>query len=155
MFFRSNSDKLVYPLIVIAVLVIISYRPKYRLRADMPAQFFSDGNASDGRSPGLEKKIAWAYWESAQMNVQWKYPYQHPLPADPPPEFKVDAQALGSSASDAATRTLYWRRLQEIWSLPDAWNKDYEWDWGWVSDPITSAGQWIHDRVDKWFVLPN
>jgi len=153
MFFRSSSDKLVYPFIVVALLVIVSYRPKYHLRGEMPPQFFSAANSTDSHKAGLEEKIAWAYWESAQMDVQWKYPYQHPLPGKPPPEFKIDAQALGPAASDPATRALYWRRLQDIWNLPDAWNKEYEWDWGWASDPITNAGQWIHEKADRLFTV--
>jgi hypothetical protein len=155
MFFRSSSGKLVYPFIVVALLVIVSYRPKYRLRADMPTEFFSTANLTDGHDQTPEEKIARAYWESAQMNVQWRYPYQHPLPTEPPPEFKIDAQVLGPAASDPATRALYWLRLQNIWYLPDAWTKEYEWDWGWASDPITNAGEWLHDRVGKWFTLPN
>ena len=151
MFFRNNLDKLVYPVIALVVVLIVSYQPKYHLRAEMPSAFFSEANSSPGQQRGLEQKIAWAYWESAQMDIQWKYPYRHPLPQDPPPEFRIEAQALGPVASDPATRTLYWHRLQQVWYLPEAWDRDYEWDWGWASDPLASVGHWLRDKADKMF----
>jgi|SRR6266849_1926042 len=152
MFFRSHLDKLVYPVIAVVLLLIISYQPKHHLRADMPAGFFSEASSPDQKRE-LERRIAAAYWESAQMDVQWKYPYSHPLPPEPPPEFKIDAPALGPSASDPATRALYWHRLQQVWYLPEAWDKDYEWDWSWVTDPLTNGGQWLRDRADKLFTV--
>ena len=151
MFFRSHLDKLVYPVIAVVLLVIISYRPTYHLRAEMPPGFFSAAKSTAGKQGGLEQRIAWAYWESAQMDVQWKYPYRHPLPPEPPPEFRIDAQALGPAASDPASRALYWHRLQDVWYLPEAWEKEYEWNWGWASDPLTDAGQWLRDRADNLF----
>ncbi len=151
MFFRHHSDKLIFPLLLIILFVIVSYRPKYRLKDEMPAGFFS---ASDVKQKGaLDKKIAWAYWEAAQMNVQWKYPYNHNLPADPPAEFSVDARGLGPGASDPATRLLYWRRLQEVWYRPEVWKKDYGWDWTWVSDPLNSTSEWMRDRWNSWFAM--
>ena len=47
----------------------------------------------------LEQRIAWAYWESAQMDIQWKYPHGHPLPADPPAEFRIDAYSRSGCGS--------------------------------------------------------
>ncbi len=149
MFFRSHLDKLVYPVIAVVLLLLVSYRPKYHLRTEMPPGFFSEANSAPSQKRGLEQRIASAYWESAQMDVQWKYPYSHPLPPDPPPEFKIDAPALGPAASDPATRALYWHRLQQVWYLREAWNKEYEWDWNWASDPIVNGGQWLRDRADK------
>jgi hypothetical protein len=153
MFFRSHLDKLVYPVIAVVLLLIVSYRPTYHLRADMPPGFFSEVNSTPIQKRGLQQRIASAYWESAQMDVQWKYPYAHPLPPDPPPEFKIDAPALGSAASDPATRALYWQRLQQVWYSPEAWNKEYKWDWNWASDPMANAGQWLHDKADKLFTV--
>jgi hypothetical protein len=154
MFYRSHLDKLIYPVIAAVLLVIVSYRPKYHLRPDMPPGFFSEANSTPGQKRGLEKRIAAGYWESAQMDVQWKYPYSHPLPSDPPPEFKIDAPALGPAASDPVTRALYWHRLQQVWYSPQTWNKEYEWDWDWVGDPVASAAQWCRDQAGKIFKLP-
>jgi hypothetical protein len=150
MFFRHSTDKLIYPVIAVGVLLIFCYRPTYHLRSEMPVAFFSPSRSSAQKS-SLEQKIAWGYWESAQMDIQWKYPHGHPLPADPPPEFHVSAQALAPVASDPATRQFYWRRLQEVWYLPESWTREYEWNFGWSSDPLTSGGQWLKERADRWF----
>jgi len=83
MFFRHGLDKLIYPVIAIALLIFVSYRPEYHLRTEMPADF-SSAASSGTKQRTLEQRIAWAYWESAQMDIQWKYPHGHPLPADPP-----------------------------------------------------------------------
>src|SRR6266536_1558102 len=69
MFFRHSADKLIYPLIVLGALLFISYRPEYRLSAEMPADFFSPTISAGAQKHSLEQKIAWAYWESAQMDI--------------------------------------------------------------------------------------
>jgi len=150
MFFRHGLDKLIYPVIAIALLIFVSYRPEYHLRTEMPADF-SSAASSGTKQRTLEQRIAWAYWESAQMDIQWKYPHGHPLPADPPAEFRIDAQALGPAASDPSTRQLYWHRLQTVWYAPDSWTRDYGWDWGWASDPLSSTGQWLREETDRLF----
>ena len=150
MFFRHSYDKLVYPLILVALVIAFSYRPKYHLRGDMPSEFFpATAAAKSDAKRSLDQKIAWAYWESAQMDIQWKYPHGQTLPVDPPAEFRVDAKALGPSASDPATRQLYWRRLQQVWYAPETWEKQYQWDMNWASDPLTSAGEWLRDETGK------
>src|SRR5260370_31729053 len=118
MFYRSHLDKLIYPVIALVLLVLVSYRPKYHLRADMPAAFFSAADANPNQKHGVEQRIASAYWESAQMDVQWKDPYSHPLPQEPPPEFKIDAPALRPAASYQPARALYWHRSQHVWYSP-------------------------------------
>ena len=148
MFFRHSSDKLIYPFAALFILIFISYRPAYRLTPDMPQDFFAADAPCGPRRP-IEQKIACAYWDSAQMNIQWKYPHGHPLPIDVPPEFGIDAPALGAEASAAATRALYWHRLQQIWNLPEAWKETYEWSWGWASDPLNSGAQWLRDTMGK------
>jgi hypothetical protein len=145
MFFRHNTDKLFIPFVVVIVLLVLSYRPKYRLRSEMPAAFFLQENASP--KPSLEQKIAWAYWENAQMDIQWKYSHGHALPLEPPVEFQVSAKALGPDASDPATRLLYWHRLQQLWPLPETWKKEYEFDWSWMHDPAATVGDWIRGHT--------
>jgi len=145
MFFRHGTDKLVYPLLFVTLLFFVSYRPRYHLRKNMPAGFYSD--VSTGQKRSMDERTAWAYWESAQMDVQFLYPHGHPLPNDPPPQFHVDTQVFGSEASDPATRKRYWQRLQAIWDTPEAWQAGYEWDWSWVRDPIDSAAQWLRDKA--------
>ena len=150
MFFRHSYDKLIYPILGLVLLVLISYRPAYHLRPDMPQGFFA-ADAPCGPKRPVEQKIACAYWDSAQMNIQFKYPHTHPLPQDVPPEFIVNAPALGTAVSSPATRELYWHRLQQIWYLPDTWKETYEWNWTWLSDPLDSAGQWLRDTVGSAF----
>jgi hypothetical protein len=148
MFYRHSLDKLIYPFILVVIIVFISYRPAYRLRSDMPESFYPATEPCGPKRP-VEQKIACAYWDNAQMNIQWKYPHGHPLPVDMPPEFKVDAPALGPAVSSDATRQLYWHRLQLVWYIPETWTQTYEWQWGWVSDPLGSAGQWLKDTMGK------
>ncbi len=99
MFYRHHTDKLLIPVGLLVVLFLTSYRPTYHLRSEMPAAFFEQDQKSQGSSQ--ERKIAWAYWESALMNVQWQYPYSHPLPSDPPSEFQVNAN--GDPVSSGAS----------------------------------------------------
>lgn len=149
MFFRHQSDKLIYPIIAAILLVVFSYHAKYRLNPQMPRAFFSSLHSETSQKPSVEQRIAWAYWESAQMDVQWKYAYGHPLPTDPPIEFRINAQALGPGAADSAVRELYWHRLQQVWIAPESWKKTYEWDFSWALDPFA----WIKDHVDQWLSL--
>lgn len=148
MFFRRHTDKLIYPIILLVLVIFISYRPKYRLRPDMPAAFFPVAAAIDKN--GIQNRIAREYWESARRDVQWKYPHGYTLPDEPPPEFRVDGKTFGPVASDPTIRALYWRRLQQLWSYPEAWKQAYEWDWSWTSDPFTSASEWLHNHADLW-----
>ena len=150
MFFRHSFDKLIYPLLALALLAAMSYRPKYHLRPDMPPEFSRQVTAASTQGKQkLDQKIAWAYWESAQMDIQWKYPHGKTLPSDPPTEFRIDARALGPDAADPATRQLYWRRLQDVWYMPEMWQKQYEWDWSWAGDPFTSGGEWLKEQVER------
>ncbi len=151
MFFRHHTDKLLIPIILGIALVATSYRAKYHLKTEMPSAFFQEEQRS--KKPSLDQKIAWAYWETAQMEIQWRYGYSHPLPSDPPAEFQVDAKALGPTASDPATRLLYWRQLQRVWYSPEIWQKDYGWDFGWLADPITSGGGWLKNEADRLFAV--
>jgi len=149
MFFRRSSDKIFIPIIIVIVLLASSYRGKYHLKSEMPAVFFGEDLPS--KKSALDEKIAQAYWKSAQMNIQWRYPYSSSLPPDPPAVFQADAHALGPAASDAATRLLYWHALQRVWYSPEIWQKDYEWDFSWISDPITAGGDWIKNTCDNLF----
>lgn len=151
MFFRHSIDKLIYPVLAAAVLLLIGYRPQYRLTDEMPKEFYSEPDA--GQATSTARKIAWAYWESAQMDIQWKYPRGSTLPAEPPAEFRIDAKALGPAATDPAIRMQYWHRLQLVWYLPDTWKEEYEWGWSGVGNPITAASQWVRDRFDRLFTI--
>jgi hypothetical protein len=151
MFFRHHSDKVVIPIIFGVVLLASSYRGRYHLKTEMPAVFFAQDEKS--KQPSPEQKIAWSYWNTALMEIQWRYPYSHPLPPDPPAEFQVNAKALGPAAIDPATRLLYWHRLQRVWYSPEIWQKDYGWDFGWLSDPLAAGGTWLKNTADRLFTV--
>jgi hypothetical protein len=146
MFFPRNRDKIIFPVVLVIALFGSSYRGKYHLRSEMPAAFF-------GEDLPFEEKIANAYWKSAQMNIQWRYPYSSPLPPDPPAVFQIDAPDLEPAASDPAIRLLYWQHLQRVWYSPEIWHKDYGWDFSWISDPLASGGTWLKDIAGKLFGL--
>ena len=152
MFLRHALDKMIIGVVVLVILVVISYRPAYRLRNDMPSAFFK-ATATEAAKTSLDERIAWGYWESAVMDVQWRYSRVQPLPPEPPAEFHLNAEALGPVASDPATRLMYWKRLQQIWLEPSTWTQHYEWNWTWVHDPIDSAGSWIRHEADRLFTI--
>jgi hypothetical protein len=149
MFFRHHSDKILIPIIFGFALFATSYRGRYHLKTEMPAVFFAPDEKS--KQPSPEQKIAWAYWNTALMEIQWRYPYSHPLPPDPPAEFQVNAKALGPSASDPAIRLLYWHRLQRVWYFPEIWQKDYGWDFSWIGDPLAAGGTWLKNTAERLF----
>jgi hypothetical protein len=149
MFFRHHSDKIILPIIFVIVLFASSYRGKYHLKSEMPDAFF--GEHLPSKKTALDEKIARAYWKSAQMNIQWRYPYSSPLPPDPPAVFQINAPDLEPAASNPATRLLYWQHLQRLWYSPEIWQKDYGWDFSWISDPLSSGGTWLKDTADRLF----
>lgn len=153
MFFRHALDKVIIAVVVGIILVVISYHPQYRLRSDMPQGFFKPTTASEAGKRSIEERIAWGYWESAVMDVQWRYSRVQPLPSEPPAEFHLNAAALGPAASDPATRLLYWKRLQQVWLEPSTWTQHYEWNWNWAHDPIDAAGSWIRHEADRLFTI--
>lgn len=153
MFFRHALDKVIIAVVVGIILVVISYHPQYRLRSDMPPGFFKANAGSEDSRHSLEERIAWGYWESAMMDIQWKYSRVQPLPPEPPTEFHLNAAALGPAASDPATRLMYWKRLQQVWGEPSTWTQHYEWNWNWAGDPIAAAGSWIRYEADKWLTI--
>jgi hypothetical protein len=149
MFFRHHSDKIIFPIIFVTLLFASSYRGKYHLKADMPKAFF--GEDLPLKEPSLDEKIARAYWKSVQSDIQWRYPYSSTLPPDPPAEFQVDAQALGPAASDPATRLLYWHHLRQLWYSTEIWQKEYGWDFSWISDPLAAGGTWLKNTAERLF----
>lgn len=153
MFLRHHTDKLIYPIAAAVLIAFLCYRPTYHLSPNMPDGFFLPSDSNSPQKLAQQKKIASAYWDAAQMNIQWKFTHGHPLPAEIPAEFAIEARSLGPSASDPVVRLLYWRRLQEVWPLPQTWKKQYEWDWSWASDPLASAAEWMRDSWNRWFAM--
>src|SRR5579863_9550290 len=96
---RRKYDVVAIIGIVLVLLSIASFRSEFRLRSDMPTEFF-DGTHITHEKRISEQKIAQAYWDCAVKEVQWKYGYAHRLPDDPPAEFRLSAADVGPIAKD-------------------------------------------------------
>lgn len=48
------------------------------------------------------------------------------------------------------SRLRYWRRLQELWVSPEAWQRSREWNTEWMTGPVTEAVEWSEDYVRNW-----
>jgi hypothetical protein len=115
------------PAIVGLVLVLVSiasFRSEFRLRSEMPVEFF-DRKHMEAKRLASEERVARAYWNCAVEQVQWKYGYAHRLPDDPPAEFALSAAILGPIANDQLIRHYYWRKLQATWIVTSMWKSQW------------------------------
>jgi hypothetical protein len=149
MFIRRKLDKFIIPALALAAIAYVSYRPRFHLRPDMPSEFLDTSSASTPAKQVVEAKIARAYWNCVVTDIQWKYGHGFSLPPDPPAEFTVATQDLGTPAEISASRARYWHKLQGVWYLPTIWEKHYEWDFGWMRNPIRSVREAFHDYLQK------
>jgi len=132
-------------LVVLCILVYASFRPEFRLRPEMPAEFF-DGSTFPAAKRASEEKIARAYWRCAVSEVQWKYGYAQRLPDDPPPEFSIHvAEVLNNPLS----RGRYWQKLRQVWGVSATWQEHYEWNTISLRDSFRSAGQWLEEQMRR------
>src|SRR5260370_3890750 len=120
-----------YDIVIVIALVLLgiaygSFSSEFRLRTDMPVEFF-DGSRLPPAKRAAEEKIAAAYWACAVKQVQWKYGYASRLPDAPPPEFSVSSSEIGSVANDEAVRRQYWLKLRATWNVAGAWETQYPW----------------------------
>jgi hypothetical protein len=142
-----------YDIIAIVVFVILvalyaSIRSEFRLRAEMPVEFF---NASriPAEKRAAEEKIAEAYWKCAVTQIQWQYGYAHRLPDEPPAEFSVTTAEAGSTAKDSAVRGRYWQKLRAVWGISTVWHQQYEWNTISLTQSLQSAGQWLETHMRR------
>jgi hypothetical protein len=131
--------------LVLGVAAYASFRSEFRLRADMPPEFFESSSVPVQRRHA-EQLIAKAYWDCAVKQIQWKYGYAHRLPEEPPQEFSV---APGRQGSEGAEREFYWRRLRSAWGNSSAWEKKYEWNTISLTDSLRSAAQWLETHMRR------
>lgn len=134
--------------IVVLVLGLVGYasfRSEFRLRSDMPLEFF-DPSAVPAQRREAERTIASAYWDCAVKQIQWKYGYAHRLPDRPPDEFAV---AVNSFENAAAAREFYWGKLRAAWSNSSLWEKKYEWNTISLTYSLRSAGQWLEMHMKR------
>ncbi len=142
---RRKFDILVIAGIVVVLISFASFRSEFRLRPQMPREFF-DGRQVSAERRASEEQIARAYWNSAVEQVQWKYGYAHRLPDDPPEEFSVSPR-LGPAASDAAVRRRYWQKLRETWSVTSVWQNQWEFSFVSFRQSLRTGGDWWKELV--------
>jgi len=141
-------EKIVIPLVVLGLIGYVSYRPKFRLRVDMPPAFVDASSALPAAKRVPEERIARAYWDCAVTEIQWKYSRAY-LPPHPPPEFTVASEDSVAIATGPGSQARYWDKLQEVWYLPGTWTESYEWDFGWLRDPLVSLRVRFSNYLDK------
>ena len=140
-----------YDIVIVIALVLLgiaygSFSSEFRLRPDMPVEFF-DGSRLPPAKRAAEEKIAAAYWACAVKQVQWKYGYASRLPDAPPPEFSVSSSEIGSVANDEAVRRQYWQKLRATWNVAGAWKTQYQWSSTSFRQSLRSAGDWLKEAV--------
>ena len=138
---RRKHDVTVIVALVLAVIAYGSFRSEFRLRSDMPIEFFDSSRLPQAKR-AAEEKIAKAYWSCAVKQVQWKYGYAQLLPDEPPLEFSVSTSEIGPVARDEAVRRRYWQQLRATWNVSGAWKTEYDWNSISFRQSLRSAGDW-------------
>ena len=148
MLVKRKYDIFAIVVVVLCVVAYASFRSEYRLRSNMPAEFFDPSRISPAKRPA-EERIAKAYWQSAVTQVQWKHSYAQRLPEDPPAEFFVTPEQGGSAARDPQIRARYWQRLREVWGVSAIWEEQYTWNVISLAQSMQSAGQWMEQEMRR------
>lgn len=146
-------------IVILALLFVYrSTRPMLRLRADPPPSFYDHNANWNKEERQQERRVAQAYWRVAVYRIQTHYGARRPLPADPPPSFRVGDAANTMESGMTASRVHYWHRLREVWHQRDAWVESERWNTDWVEDSVVSLWQnaphWlsnIFQAVIEWF----
>jgi hypothetical protein len=134
--------------LILAVLFVYrSTRPVMRLSAEPPPAFYGYNRNLDQQQRHYERALALAYWNVAVRRIQIQYSPDRPLPADPPPQFRV-ADASSTLETDVmAARVHYWYRLREVWNQRDAWIVSYGWSIDWLEHSINTLPQYLPRAV--------
>jgi hypothetical protein len=143
---RRKYDIAAVVVVVLGIAAYASFRKEYRLRPDMPVEFF-DSSGIAGRKGAQEKAMANAYWQCAVKQIQWKYGYAHRLPEQPPTEFSIGT--VQGTPESAAVRLHYWQKLRAAWGITAAWEQQYEWNTISLGDSLRSAGQWLETHMRR------
>ena len=132
-------------LVVLCILAYASLQSKFRLRPEMPVEFF-DPSRLPRATRAAEERIARAYWKCAVSEVQWKWGYAQRLPDEPPAEFSIKSS---EELRNPATRLRYWQKLRELWGVSAIWHEQYEWNTISLRGSLQSAGQWLEEQMRR------
>jgi hypothetical protein len=93
------------------------------LQAEAPPDFADDGPSWSDKRRVEEEAMARDYWRAAAFSLPRLYPFGSQLPADPPPEFRVDDQyaTTREAESVAKTRAHYWEKIRDCWGQRRFW----------------------------------
>lgn len=137
--------------LAVALVFALCYRPVMRLNPEPPAGFGETRPEWDATRQAAEDRAAQAYWQLAQNFVQWKFAFGTELPAEPIAEFQLDEKDFPRSgiAAAPATRARYWKKLREVWPLPQNWSRTYVWNPGWLTEMLSSFMETILGFTDR------
>lgn len=153
---RNSWERLLFLLLPAIWFFYQSWRPRFGLRAEMPPQFVDVQAANTPAEWASEEKLAHQYWAVARV-IRWRFTYGSPLPANRPPQFRIEERAASASvrtqaakseaerngreiwrmeagSSDSSIR--YWRKLRSAWLQPDSWEVHREWSTTWFTGAL-------------------
>ncbi len=151
---KDNSSgwwKWAIAIILGLLFVYRSTRPVMRLSADPPPSFYDYNRTWNKEERQQEKRVAQAYWEVAVQRIQTYYSPNNPLPADPPPQFRIGAATRSLEEDVAASRVHYWYRLRDVWRQSDSWVVSYGWNTDWVESTLDSLPYEIPRWLESFF----
>lgn len=144
---HSGWWKWALALILGFLFVYRSTRPVMRLSAEPPPAFYAYNHTWDHQEKQRERRLALAYWNVAVRRIQGHYSPGRPLPANPPPQFRVANAASTLEADVVAGRVHYWYRLRKVWNQRDAWVVSYGWHTDWVERGLNSLPRYLPRSV--------
>ena len=108
-----------------------------QLQPEAPAEFIEQNPNWNAKRRAREAEVAQAYWRSAVVGLQEKYPFGSALPAEPPTEFQVENKNVqtGGAKALSETRSRYWQKLRRIWAQREFWLERHEWNTQWAASP--------------------
>jgi len=144
---RSGWWKWALALVLAALFAYRSMRPVMRLSAEPPPAFYEYNRTWDRQKRQQERRLALAYWSVAVRRIQKHYSPERPLPADPPPQFRIADAASRLETDMMAGRVHYWYRLRKVWNQSDAWVVSYGWHTDWLERGLNSLPRYLPRSV--------
>lgn len=144
---RPGWWKWAFAIFLCALFIYRSTRPVMRLAAEPPPSFYDFNRRWDHRERQNQRRVAQAYWHIAVQRIQARYSPQKPLPAVPPPQFRISDAARALESDVIGSRVHYWTRLRAVWNEQDAWDISYGWSTDWVASSLNSLAQSVPGSV--------